>query len=76
MQALTQLNQFIRVIAERLETVDMHSCSSEAKCSLFWHCVLFAPAPFPFEILAGTLMFIQALQAFVTFNWSFLAPFI
>ena len=36
---------------------------------LFWHCALFAPAPCPFGILAGALIYIHYTnECYVPFN--------
>ena len=37
----------------------------------FWHCALFAPAPCPFEVLAGalTMIHIKYLNTLLTRNW-------
>ena len=56
---MAQSNQFIRVIVEWVKII----CESgytlmrfQGKLPfLFWQCALFAPAPCPFEILAGAL---------------------
>ena len=52
---MAQSNQFIRVLVERVNQWICTYVVPRQGALLFWHCALFAPAPCPFEILAGAL---------------------